>query len=121
MQHEEANLSVDLEQIASANVTEFLRVNGVHPERILVSNLVQQFRVAGTCVDQRGQPEDGQECENFAARILGPVDSRSRLLTFPRTRPAQNGEHDSGSIPEGQTLATASPPSFLRKAHVAGA
>ena len=58
VQHEVADLGVNFHQIAGAHTAEFLGVDRIQPQRILVRNLIEKFGVARARVNKIGQPED---------------------------------------------------------------
>ncbi len=71
VQHEVADLGVNFDQIAGANVAELRRVGRIHPQRILVRNLVEKFRSCPiACGSDSADEKSAAACRPRRARLL---------------------------------------------------
>ena len=116
MEHKVADLGVNLQQVAGANVAEFAARPPDSPRADSYARFRKELRIARARVNQVGQAEDGQQRVDVAARVFRPIDARHvariKIIRWlaQRRLAGPSDECGCGNIPGARTRATSNRP-----------
>ena len=116
VQHEESDFGVNFEQVAGANIAEFLRIRLDSPTADSYAQSRKEISSSPTaCGSDAASGKSAAACTRRHSHLsaIPPaacIADRSLRLAFPPRPPAPSDECDCDSIPEARIPATSSPP-----------